>query len=198
MAGLRDRLATVYHTLVPLTIAALILVPRLPVPALAPAATRINDALKTVSLIQRWNMYAPDPQTAHTYMVTYAELADGSRVRLREAERADAGWSTVWGWEKTRVDIWTFYAILNPDKVNRNRTWYLRGVCVREALARGEAPRKVISERVRRRILPPDEVRAGQPGLGPLERYTLQSVDCRSWPIREMIAEARARQQQDA
>lgn len=198
MAGLGDRFGATYNTLVPLAIAALLVVPKLPIPGLAPVASRMNDALRSISVIQRWNMYAPDPQTAHTYLVTYAEFADGRRERLYEAQRADIGWSTVWAWQKTRVDIWSTYATFNADKVNRNRTWYLRGVCVREALARGEVPRKVVSERVRRRFTHPDQVRAGQPGLGPLERYTLQTVDCRSWPVHDMIAEARAHQRPDA
>jgi hypothetical protein len=196
MAGLWGSLRTGYHTLVPLAIAALLVIPKLPIAALGDVASTMTGWLRQVSVIQKWNMYAPDPQTAHTYLVTYAEFADGRRERLVEAQRADAGWSTIWGWQKTRVDMWSFYATLNPDKVNRNRTWYLRAVCVRESLARGEVPRKVVSERVRRRFTHPDQVRAGQPGLGPLERYPLQSVECSSWPIRDMIAQARERQQQ--
>lgn len=193
MPGLRDRLRITYHTLVPLAVATLLVAPKLPIEPLAPVRSALSGFLKKISVIQAWNMYAPDPQRAHTYLAVYAEFDDGRREALREAHQAEAGWSTIWGWQKTRADMWSFYATLNPDKVNANRTWYLRGVCVRETLARGEVPRKIVSERVRRRFNHPDRVRAGQPGLGPIERDKLQSVDCRSWPIRDMIAEARAR-----
>src|SRR5690606_412835 len=141
---------------------------------------------------QTWNMYAPDPQRAHSYLAVYAEFVDGRREALVEAHQANAGWDTTWAGLKTRADIWRFYAVLNADKGNPNRTWYLRSVCVREALARGVVPRKIVAERVRRRFTSPDRVREGKPGLGPVERKPTQHIDCAAWPVPEMIAAARA------
>jgi hypothetical protein len=149
--------------------------------------------MKTISLVHNWNMYAPDPQRAHTYLAVHAEFADGRRVALAEAEQAASAWTRIWGWQKTRVDVWRFYAAMNADKPNVNRTWYLRSVCVREALARGEAPTQIVAERVRRRFTSPDRVRAGQPGLGPLDRKHVGAVDCRTFPVRDMIAAASSR-----
>ncbi|MCY1053766.1 hypothetical protein [Nannocystis sp. SCPEA4] len=194
MAGLRDRLSTAYNTLLPLALVLLIVGPVLPNAALAGAPSKLAQWLKKISVIQTWNMYAPDPTRAHTYIAIYAEFEDGRREALAEAEQAKSGWDTTWAWDKTRNDIWRFYAVLNPDKPNNNRLWYLRSVCVREALARPEPPRKIVAERVRRRFTPPDKVRAGKPGLGQVERKPLATVDCKSWPVRDMVAEALARQ----
>lgn len=190
MAGLRDRLRIAADTLIPLALATAIVWPVVPVESAA--RTRLGLWLKQISVQQEWKMYAPDPQRAHTYMAVWAEFADGRRVALPEAEQAERGWGTIWGWQKTRMDIWRFYAILKPGKPNAHRTWYLRAVCVREALA-GEPPVKVVSERRRRGFTHPDRVRGGKPDLGPLERSELQTVDCRTWPVRDMIEAARER-----
>lgn len=192
MAGLRDRLRVAWDTLLPLVLATLIVLPVLPIAAAAPVKGPLLGWLRQISVQQEWKMYAPDPQRAHTYMGVWAEYEDGRRVPLPEAEQAEGAWGTIWGWQKTRMDIWRFYAVLKPDKPNAHRTWYLRAVCVREALA-GEAPRKVISERRRRSFTPPDRVRAGKPDLGRLETHSLQTVDCRTWPVRDMIDAARER-----
>lgn len=192
MAGLRDRLSRAWNTLLPLALVVLIVAPVLPNAALGGAPSKLAQWLKKISVVQTWNMYAPDPTRAHTYIAVYAEFEDGRREPLAEAEQADSGWDTTWAWAKTRVDIWRFYAVLSPDKPNNNRLWYLRSLCVREALD-GDPPRKIVAERVRRRFTAPDKVRAGKPGLGPAERKPLASIDCKSWPVRDMVADAQAR-----
>ncbi|WAS97622.1 hypothetical protein [Nannocystis punicea] len=193
MAGLRDRLSTAWNTLLPLALALLIVGPSLPNAALGEVPSTLAQWQKKISVVQTWNMYAPDPTRAHTYLAVYAEFQDGRREALVEAEQAQSGWGTTWAWRKTRVDIWRYYAVLNPDKPNNNRLWYLRSLCVREALAREEPPRKIVAERVRRRFTPPDRVLAGKPGLGPVDRKPLATVDCKTWPVRDMLADARAR-----
>lgn len=194
MAGLRDSLRVVWDTALPLALATAIVLPVLRIDGASAVTGPLTAGLRQISIQQEWRMYSPDPQRAHTYIGLWAEYADGSRVALPEAVQAEnTGWGTIWGWQKTRIDIWRFYAALKPDKPNAHRTWYLRAACVREALAGGEPPRKIIAERRRRSFTPPDRVRAGKPDLGPLERYPLQTVDCQTWPVRDMIADARAR-----
>lgn len=184
---------TALNTALPLALAAAIVLPVLPRGWTLGWSGRVSSWMRQLSVLQTWNMYAPDPQRAHTYISVVAEFPGGRREPLAEAIQAEQGWSTIWDWEKRRVDIWRFYAVLKHDKPNPHRTWYLRGVCVREALARGEAPRRLIVERVRRRFTHPDEVRAGKPALGPLARDPLMTLDCQNWPVRDMIAAARAR-----
>jgi hypothetical protein len=193
MAGLRDRLSTTWNTLLPLALVLLIVAPSLPNAALGEVPSKLAQWQKKISVVQTWNMYAPDPTRAHTYLAVYAEFEDGRREALVEAEQAQSGWGTTWAWRKTRADIWRYYAVLNPDKPNNNRLWYLRSLCVREALAREEPPRKIVAERVRRRFTPPDRVLAGKPGLGPVDRKPLATIDCKTWPVRDMLADARAR-----
>lgn len=154
---------------------------------------RLTGWLRQISVLQTWNMYAPDPQRAHTYLGVVGEFADGRREPLAEQVQAEGGWGTIWDWQKRRVDIWRFHTALKADRPNPHRTWYLRGVCVREALAREDPPIRVIAEQVRRRFVHPDKVRAGEPALGPIVKNPLVTVDCRTWPVRDMIAAARAR-----
>lgn len=187
-AGLWRRLSLFYNTALPLALALLIAGPGL---HLFEWSSLLAQWQRPISVSQTWRMYAPDPQRAHTYLAVYAEFEDGRREALVEAEQAARGWGTTWAGRKTRADIWRFYAVLNPSKPNNNRTWYLRSVCVREALAREQPPRKIVAERVRRRFASPERVRDGKPGLGPIERKPLASVDCQSWPVVDMIAAAR-------
>jgi len=171
-----------------LTLATVIVAPLIPGPHAAPLA----DALRKVSVQQSWRMYAPDPQRAQSYIAVRAELADGSVVPLAEALAADAGWGTTRDWHKSRVDIWRGY-LAQGTKPNANRNWYLRSVCVREDRARGEAPVRLIAERVRRTFNAPAAVAAGAPDLGVQTRTPVGTIDCRSWPERGMIAADRAR-----
>ncbi len=168
---------------------AIILLPVLPGPLAGP----VSAAMRRVGVSQTWNMYSPDPQRAHSYLSLSAELADGTVVPLEEALQAEAGWTTARDWQKRRVDIWRTIAVLHADKPNVNRTWYMRAVCVREERARGEAPRKIIGERVRRRFTDPAAVAAGKPDLGEVTRTPVLTVDCFDWPARGMIAADRVR-----
>lgn len=147
--------------------------------------------LRKVSVLQTWNMYAPDPQRAQSYLSLRAELADGSLVVLVEGVQAEDGWGSVLDWDKRRVDIWR--VIVAGEKQQVHRSWYLRGVCVREDRARGEPPRTIIAERVRRRLTSPAAVLAGKPGLGELGRTPLQTLRCDEWQARAMIAADRVR-----
>lgn len=188
-ARARRALGLTWNTLLPLGLAALIVLPNLS--GELPGA--VGGFMRKLSVQQIWNMYAPDPARNHTYLSLTAEFADGRQEPLDEALQAKDGWVGIWDWQKRRADIWRFYAVMRADKGNVNRAWYLRGVCVREALAREEAPIKIHAEWLRRRFTPPDKVLRGAPGLGPVERGTISTMDCRTWPARDMIADARAR-----
>ena len=176
-----------WRTVSALAIVALIVGPVVPGPWAGPLAKQ----LRRISVIQSWRMYAPDPQRAQSYLALYAELADGSQVPLAEAVAAEQGWGSVWDWQKRRVDIWRAFA--SGEKPSPHRTWYMRGVCVREARARGEAPVRIVAQRVRRSLTHPDAVAQGKPSLGVLKRTDLQTIRCADWPSRQMLAEDRAR-----
>ena len=157
----------------------------------APVGGAIVAQLRKVSVLQSWNMYAPDPQRAQSYLSLRAELADGSIVPLAEAEQAEHGWGTVLDWQKRREHIWR--VIVVDEKQRSHRSWYLRGVCVREDRARGEPPRRIIAERVRRRLTNPVAVTAGKSPLGAVTREEIQTMRCDEWQARAMIAVDRAR-----
>jgi len=171
-----------------ITLATVIVGPLVPGPHAAP----LSDALRRVSIQQSWRMYTPDAQRAHSYVAVRAELADGSEVPLAETLAAEAGWGTIADWQKRRIDIWRGY-VAQGEKPSANRNWYLRSLCVREDRARGEAPVKLIAERVRRAFNPPAAVAAGAPTLAVLTRTPVATIDCRGWPERGMIAADRAR-----
>jgi hypothetical protein len=153
----------------------------------------VASVLRHVSVLQTWNMYAPDPVRAHSHLSVSAELADGSRVPLDEALQAERAWGTVRDWEKRRTDMWRFYAVVRPDEANAFRTWYLRSLCVREDRLRGEPPVRIVAERLRRAFNPPEAVAAGQPTLGVMTRDPVMTVSCRQWPERAMVAADRER-----
>lgn len=180
-------LIRIARTLTALALTTVIVAPLVP----GPLGTPIVTQMRKISVLQTWNMYAPDPQRAQSYLSLSAELADGTIVPLAEAEQAEHGWDTVWDWQKRRVDIWRIIAV--GGKQSTHRSWYLRGVCVREARSHEAPPRRVIAERVRRGFASPDAVRAGKPPLGQLTRAELQTVRCDDWPARGMIAADRER-----
>lgn len=186
---MRPWLRRTVHSIVPLALTVIIVAPTLP----GPVGVAIAEKTRTISVMQTWNMYAPDPQRSHTYLSVSAELADGTTVPLDEAIQADTGWDGLWDWQKRRTDIWRYYAVMKPDGANVNRMWYLRGLCVREERARGVAPVRIVAERVKRRFTPPEQVRAGAPGLGESSRAFVQAVKCADWPERAMIANDRTR-----
>lgn len=183
------RLATVLWVGV---IATFIVVPALPGSIAGPLPQTIGSLARTVSFQQRWGMYAPNPQRAQVYMDLTAVYADGRKEELEETIDTREGWGTHWFWDKNRVDIWRFYANYHPDKRNDNRTWYLRGVCVREA-RRGEIPDKIVMYHVRRRFAPPDKVRQGALGLGRPVRKLVTVQYCKTKQVLEMIERDRER-----
>lgn len=169
------------------------MLPSLPRSVIGDLGDRPTLWTRQLSIKQTWDMYAPDPERSHSYIAAVAEFPDGHTEPLEEALQAESGWDHIWDWQKRRIDIWRVYTVMSPEKPNPHRTWYVRSLCVREALLRGEPPQRIITERVRRGFTRPERVRAGEPPLGPVSRVPLMTVDCRTWPVRDMIAEARAR-----
>jgi hypothetical protein len=181
------------HALAVLAIATAVVLPSIPTTVIGPISGWVARPLAWVSLKQVWQMYAPDPQRAQSYIELTSVERDGTLRELEETVDARNGWGTTWAWRKTRVDIWRHYAGYHPDGRNENRTWYLRAVCVREA-RRGVVPEKIRMGTVKRRFTPPEKVRAGAPGLGAEQRRETVTVQYCSDPVvREMIAHDRAR-----
>ena len=177
------------HTVVPTALTISIVAPLFA----STLGTEIGRQGRKISYLQTWNMYAPDAVRSHAYLSVKAELADGTSVPLEEAVQAETGWGSVWDWQKRRTDMWRYYAVVQPDKQNINRTWYLRGLCVREERARGVAPVRIVAERVKRKFTAPEKVRAGAPGLSEPSRDFVQAIRCSDWPERAMIAADRQR-----
>ena len=171
-----------------------------------------KELFRPMSMSQQWGMYAPDPARSMTYMHLTAEstghytLPRGKQKplvepgeappgtwHLDEALRAERDWETIWGWQKTRRDIWRYrLSTKNVDKPNRNRSWYMRGVCVREA-REGRYPAYIQMQQLKRRFTKPDRVRKGKPVFGP-RKYTRSDRSwCRSPLVAEMIERDRER-----
>ena len=183
MRGLKDAL----HVAWALALAALIVAPALPADLQGPALKALVAQLRVFSVSQHWSMYAPDPVRGQAYIDLRARLPDGREEPLEEAEQAAAGWGTSWAWQRSRRDIWRAHAALHA-KGNINRTWYAKGVCVREARRRGEPPEAILVDRVVRSFTPPDAVRRGAPDLGVVSRTPVLRIDCRLPEIRARIA----------
>ncbi len=188
-----ERVRWVVNVTFPLVIASMMVfaaVPRDAVPeALRRPREQLGKRMKKVSLSQSWNMYAPDPSKGHYFMELYAHDRDGTTRKLEESRNAEVGWGTVWAWKRTRKDIWHLAVNMRPNKVNRNRTWYMRGVCLREARA-GHEVRRVEMYRVYRHIRSPERVAAGAELLGPIKRRKPSAGEgsCNVAIVREMIA----------
>jgi hypothetical protein len=185
----------------PLLLGAFMLLAAWPGDQLGPRLRSRHDQLiewmRPLSLSQSWSMYAPDPARGHYYMELVAYDTDGTRRVLEESELAETGWGTTFFWDRTRREIWRLTITGRVDEVNRNRTWYLRGVCVREA-RKGHDVQRLEMTQVFRRIRTPEQVREGQALLGPPKRRKAQDASCRVQIIREMIeADARRRGQLD-
>lgn len=159
---------------------------------LADPVAHLAGRLRKVSYVQSWRMYAPNPQRAQIYMNLTAHYDDGSARPLEETMQERYGWGTTYAWNKTRVDIWRHYANFHPKKNNLNRTWYLRGVCVREA-RHGPIPHKIVMHQVRRGFVSPAKVARGAPGLGRPQRSLVTVAYCRAQKVREMIEADQAR-----
>ncbi|PRP99635.1 hypothetical protein [Enhygromyxa salina] len=153
---------------------------------------KLVAAMKQISLSQTWSMYAPDPGRGHFYMRIRAYDADGTVRELDETFMAEHGWGTARAWNRSRLDIWQHAVTRRIDQVNRNRTWYLRGVCLREA-RRGYDVQRLEMTRVYRRIRSPDQVREGKDILGPAKIKKAQDGSCRVRIIQDMIELDRAR-----
>lgn len=192
-------LRRVTNVIVPLILGYLLILGAMPREQLAGEAQarhdRIVELMRKISLSQTWAMYAPDPGRGHFYMQIKAYDADGTVRELEESFMAETGWGTARAWRRSRLDIWQHAVARRIDKVNRNRTWYLRGVCLREA-RRGHDVRRLEMTRTYRRIRSPQQVREGKGILGPPKVKKAQDGSCRVKIIRDMIAldaELRAR-----
>ncbi len=202
MANLRRAL----DVFVPLALASVVLVMALPNRYLGALADErrcgdgerscksiLSATLRRVSFSQRWGMYAPDPARSHSYMMLTAVDADGSERDLEENEVARDGWGTAWAWEKTRLDILRHaVTYFRSGKPNRNRAWFLRGICVREYRA-GRRPQLIRMDRVRRKFNAPARVRAGKPVLARPRTKTVEIMGCSATTVQEMIAQDRGR-----
>lgn len=188
---MRYVLGRVLQTAFVLTVVAFVVLPNLPSEQVPLGATLSKWAMK-VSFKQGWQMYSPNPQRAQIYMNLTALYDDGSKRHLEESIEENAGWHTHWMWNKTRVDIWRQYANFGAKRRNDNRTWYLKGVCVREA-RRGPIPDKIKMFHVRRRFVAPEKVAAGAPALGQPKRSFITVAYCKQEVVREMIEADRAR-----
>lgn len=184
----RESLRRVVNVVVPLVLMTLLLFSALPRERVPETLQARHDALmetlRNLSISQRWSMYAPNPSRGHFYLELRAVDADGTVRELEEQERID--WGTAWVWERDRTDIWLHAIARHFDEVNRNRTWYMRGLCVREA-RRGYDVRRIEVRRVERNIRAPDKVATGKPLLGPVKRVEGQATSCRVDIIREML-----------
>lgn len=167
-------------------LAACIVVPALPTGWGGPLKAPLGRALLVVSLRQQWRMYSPNPQRSQSYMHLVAHDPDGSERELDENAYERRGWGVHFAWNKTRMDIWRQYVMFHRKKNNPNRTWYLKGVCVREA-RRGPVPQRITMYAVTRKFTGPDQVRQGKPGLGPPKRELVTVQYCKTREVAEMI-----------
>jgi len=180
-------LARTLHAAYALSIASAIVVPTLPARHTGAVGVWLRDTLRQVSVQQSWRMYAPDPVRSHAYMNLTAEFADGSHVELEETAQEQPGWGTTYALAKTRLDIWRYYANLRPKERNVNRTWYLYGVCVREARKPGPHPVRIVMTVVTRRFTSPRKVREGAAPLGPPQRREVARISCNHPTVLRMI-----------
>ena len=169
-----------------LALGVIIVAPNLPKEWIGEWPSTIVSYGRKVSFVQRWKMYAPNPQRAQTYMNLTAHFDDGTTVDLEETLQERDGWGRTFAWNKTRVDIWRHYANFNPKRANDHRKWYLRGVCVREA-RRGRMPDKIVMEQVTRRFAPPEKVAAGRRGLGRPRKRLVTVAYCKVKRVRDML-----------
>jgi hypothetical protein len=191
------RLARLAHVAAVLAIVVAIVAPVLPASLAGAWPSKVSTWERWLSIRQGWQMYSPNPQRAQSYMNLEAVDAAGTRRPLEESEQEENAWGTHWAWNKTRVDIWRQYANFSPKKVNRNRVWYLKAMCVREA-RRGPIPQKIVMYQVRRRFAPPQDARSGKSGLGRPVRDLITVQYCKSKEVLRMIDQDRTRRGSDA
>lgn len=185
-----QRLRRVVNVEVPLLLGIAMVLATLPSEQLGPRLRPVHDRLiavmRPLSLSQSWSMYAPDAARGHYFMELVAHDADGTVRVLDDSELAEHGWGTTFFWNRTRKDIWHYTISGRIDEVNRNRTWFMRGVCVREA-RRGYDVQRIEMTQVFRRMRSPEQVREGKALLGPIKRRKAQDGSCRVRIIGEMI-----------
>ncbi|NVB40863.1 hypothetical protein G6O69_23695 [Pseudenhygromyxa sp. WMMC2535] len=155
--------------------------------SMKPKREQLGGYMHTLSLSQRWQMYAPDPTRGHAYPELIAYDAQGNARVLPESRLVEEGWGTWWAWERNRRQLWEHIIVRKIDKVNRHRIWYLRGLCMREARL-GHAVERVELRRVYRRVRPPEKVLKGDALLGPPKIRKGRDTSCKVKIIREMIA----------
>ena len=180
------------HLLWVLALAAFIVLPALPPSVGGRVSETLSDWLTRLSFQQHWQMYAPNPKRAHTYMNLTAIHENGRRVDLEETRLERDGWGTRPPWVRSRVESWQMAAAAHPETRHRNRTWYMRAACVR--LAReGEPPVAIAMDLVTRGFARPEAVRRGSAELSPPLRSHVTVVSCQTPEVQEMIQQDRAR-----
>lgn len=148
---------------------------------------KLSQAQLNISVKEGWRMYAPDPQRAQLNMTLTAVYPDKTKVELVESQQEKTGWGTKWFWDKTRLDIWQQYANFHPKGGNRNRTWFLKGICVRESRD-GRVPHRIVMHHVTRGFRSPESIRKhGGPGLGRPRRALVTVQYCTVAGVKAMI-----------
>lgn len=186
----------VLNIVVPVLLAAVLILPAFKESQLSGRTLELRKVvaswMKPMSLSQQWGMYAPDPARSMGFMRLEA-LRDGVKgqpaqaLPLAESEMTKHAWGTKWGWQKTRMDIWRYrLATTKPKRPMRERGWYMRGACVREA-RRGQMTRYMRMHQESRRFTPPEKVRAGAPEYGPESITPSDRGWCASPLVREMV-----------
>ena len=156
--------------------------------ALAERQGKLNGAMRQISLVQRWLMYAPQPARGHGFQEYLAYDADGSVRVLPESDLTELGPSGNWAWNRDRHDIWMYVLTRKPDEVNRNRIWFIRGLCVREARL-GHEVQHIEVNRIYRPMRSPEELLKTGETLGPPRKRKVVDTTCNVKIIRDMIAE---------
>ena len=190
LAGLKRALNVAFPLLLGIGVVVLPSIPRKHLPAaLEPVRERLDRDMRTLSLSQRWGMYAPDPVRSHSHPRFVALDPDGSERLLLQDELTGQPWGRAFWWTKSREDFWRYHAVHYRAKArNPHRTWYLLGLCVEER-REGRAPKRITLHRERRSFRRPDKVVEGKSVLIKRKRKVLQSVRCDSKTVREMMQE---------
>lgn len=152
------------------------------------ARRAVADVMRPMSLSQQWGMYAPDPARSVGYMGLEALEKGGDTRPLWETEYAEtAAWGTHWAGNKTRMAIWRYRLVSgDPKRPRRDRGWFLRSICVREA--RNDAmPPYIQMSKLWRGFNSPAFVRKGNDEFGRLHREPSDKGWCGSPLVDEMV-----------
>ena len=194
LAGLKRALNVVFPLLLGIGVVVLPSIPRKHLPeSLSPVREQLDRTMRTVSLSQRWGMYAPNPVRSHSHPRFVAVDEDGSERLLLLDELTDDPWGRAFWWTKSREDFWRYHAVHYRTKArNPHRTWYLLGLCLQEA-REGRHPQRITIQREKRSFRKPAKVAEGKSVLIERKRKVLQSVRCDSKTVKAMIEEDRGR-----